>query len=106
MTVTTHESPVPKVVLKALTELTGQAELGPALLMTLRDAIEHRLEKIDAALQTYEQRYGMTFEEFEAHGRSGDLSDRLSYPVEKDYFDWDGLITRKRKLEDILHWLI
>lgn len=96
---------VPKSALRALTELTGQVELGPAILMTLHDAIEHRLEAIDAGLRAYEQRYGMSFEDFQARGRNGDLTERFAYPVEQDYFDWDGLLARQQKLRDILQWL-
>jgi hypothetical protein len=40
--------------LKAIIELTGQPQLDVAILMILRDAIEHRLEKINAALEAYE----------------------------------------------------
>ena len=108
MTILTNElaaSSVPKATLRALTELTGQVELGPAILMTLRDAIEHRLEVIEAGMRVYEQRYGMSFEKFEFNGRSGDLPARFSYPVEQDYIDWDGLIARQRKLQEILQWL-
>lgn len=96
---------VPKAALRALVELTGQVELGPAILMTLRDAIEHRLEAIEADLCAYEQRYGMTFEKFEARGRSDGLPERFSYPVEQDYFGWDSLVARRRKLKEILQWL-
>ncbi len=96
---------VPKSALRALTELTGQMELGPAILMTLHDAIEHRLEAIEADLCVYEQRYGMSFKDFQARGHSGDWAECFSYPVEQDYFDWDGLIARQRKLKDILQWL-
>ena len=107
MTVMTRDLAVavPKAALRALVELTGQVELGPAILTTLPDAIAHRLEAIEADLRTYEQRYGMTFEEFQAHGHSGDLPDRFSYQVEQDYFDWDGLVARQRKLREILQWL-
>ena len=98
-------SSMPKVARRALIELTGQVELGPAILITLRDAIEHRLESIEANLRTYEQRYGMPFEKFETSGRNGDLPECFSYSVEQDYFDWDGLVTRQRKLKEILQWL-
>jgi len=97
--------PVPKVALRALTELTGQVELAPAIVMTLNDAIKYRLESIKAEIRLYEQLYGVTFEQFEAHGRSGDLQGRSSYQTEQDYFDWDSLITRQQKLNDILQWL-
>jgi hypothetical protein len=105
-TMQTQSSPaVPKAVIKALFELTGQVELAPAILMTLKDAVEYRLENIITQIRSYELRYGMTFEQFEARGRSGDLQDRSSYQTEQDYFDWDGLVTRQQKLRDILQWL-
>jgi hypothetical protein len=108
MDVMTHAQPsppVPKAAIKALFELTGQVEIGPAILMTLKDAVEHRLEGIAAQIHAYERRYGMNFEQFQARGRSGDLPDRTSYETERDYFDWDSLVTRQQKLTDILQWL-
>jgi hypothetical protein len=106
MAVATHETPIPKATLKALIELTGQSQVDVALLMTLRDAVEHRLEKIESALRDYEQKYGMTFQQFEIQARTGEMPDRFSYEKEKDYFEWDSLVTRKRKLEEIQQWLI
>lgn len=110
MEVTTRELPISKFALKALIELTGQPQLDVAILVMLRDAIEHRLEKINVDLEAYERRYGMSFREFEAQGQSGELTeltrDRFSYEVEKDYFEWDSLVTRKRKLEETYRWLI
>lgn len=105
MDVMTGEVIIPKATLKALIEVTGQPELDVAILVMLRDAIEHRLEKIQSPLRAYEEKYGMTFEEFEAKGRSGELPDRFSQEVEEDYFEWDSLVTRQRKLEEILQWL-
>lgn len=96
---------VPKAALRALTELTGQVELGPALLITLKDAIEHRLSAIADQIRVYESRYGMIFEEFQSRGRSGDLPAPTSYRTERDYFEWDSLITRRNKLNEILQWL-
>ena len=98
-------SAIPKATLRALTELTGQIELGPAVLITLKDAVEYRLEGIASQLRTYESRYGMTFEQFETCGSNGDLPDPTAYQTEQDYFDWDGLTTRQKKLRDILQWL-
>jgi hypothetical protein len=99
-------SAIPKAALRALTELTGQVELGPAVLITLKDAVEYRLEGIAAQICTYERRYGMTFEQFDTRGRAGDLPDPTAYQTEQDYFDWDSLTTRQKKLGDILQWLV
>ena len=96
---------IPKAALRALTELTGQIELGPALLITLKDAIEHRLSVIGVQIRAYENQYGMNFEQFQSSGRSGELQAPTSYRIERDYFEWDSLITRRKKLNDILQWL-
>ena len=106
MEVTARELPISKFALKALIELTGQPQLDVAILVMLQDAIEHRLEKINVDLEAYERRYGMSFREFEAQGQSGELTDSFSYEVEKDYFEWDSRVPRKRKLEETYRWLI
>ena len=97
---------VPKVALKALTELTGEPRFDVALLIALRDAIEHRLEKISADIQTYEQKYNMTFEQFQARGEEKNIPDQFSYEVEGDYLEWEGLVSRKKKLLKINQWLV
>ena len=106
MSTTTPTTTIPKVALRALTELTGEPRLDVALLITLRDAIEHRLEKIDAAIREYERKYGMSFEKFQDQGENKSIPNQFSYEVESDYLEWDGLMSRKKKLEKIGQWLI
>jgi len=105
MTVITSEFSISKTVLRALIELTGQPQLDVAIPMALRDAVEHRLQQIEATIQTYEDKYGLSFSEFEARGRDGTLPDRFSYEVEHDYFEWDSLVTRRARLQEIRQWL-
>ncbi|MEA3351635.1 MAG: hypothetical protein U9Q82_13525 [Chloroflexota bacterium] len=106
MSTTTHTTTIPKVALRALTELTGEPRLDVALLITLQDAIEHRLNKINATIHDYEQKYSMSYKQFQARGQDKTIPDQFSYDVEKDYLEWDGLISRKKKLEQISQWLI
>ena len=73
--------------------------------ITLKDAIEHRLSVIGVQIRAYENQYGMNFEQFQSSGRSGELQAPTSYRIECDYFEWDSLITRRKKLNDILQWL-
>jgi hypothetical protein len=94
------------VALRALTELTGEPRFDVALLIALRDAVEHRLEKISEAIRDYEQTYGMSFDEFQARGQEKSIPNQFSYEVESDYLDWDGLVSRRRKLEKIRQWLV
>ena len=97
---------ISKTALQALTELTGEPRANVALLLTLQDAVAYRLGIVRTAIASLEQKHGMSFEEFEAQGRAEAASDQFAYDVERDYFEWDGLISRKQKLETIEAWLI
>jgi len=94
------------VALKALTELTGEPRLDVALHIALRDAVEYRLKKINDAIRGYECKYEMHFEQFQAHSQAENIPNQFSYKVESDYLEWDGLMSRKKKLEKIMQWLI
>ena len=102
---TTSTSTLPKVALKALTELTGEPRVDVALLIALRDAVEYRLEKIAEDIRKYEQKYDLSFKQFQARGQKGEIPDKFSYEVESDYLEWEGLISRKKKLEKIHQWI-
>ena len=102
---TTSTSTLPKVVLKALTELTGEPRVDVALLIALRDAVAYRLEQIAEDIREYEQKYGLSFKQFQIRGQKGEIPDQFSYEVESDYMEWEGLMSRKKKLEKIHQWL-
>ena len=105
MTLLSTASSIPKTTLQALTELTGEPRLNVALLLTLQDAIAHRLTKINADIQELEEKYGMPFEQFESLGKQEKLPNQFSFAVESDYLEWDGLVSRKKKLENMAQWL-
>lgn len=105
MSTTSPTTTVPKVALRALTELTGEPRFDVALIIALRDAVEHRLEKIDEAIRDYEQKYGLSFEQFQTRGQNEEIPDQFSYKVESDYLEWEGLVSRKKKLDRIHQWL-
>ena len=97
---------IPKVALRALTELTGEPRADVALLIALKDAVERRLEIVEEAVHEFEQKYRMTFEQFQARGEEGKIPNQFSYEMESVYLEWDGLISRKKNLEKIGQWLI
>lgn len=106
MTTSPSTPMISKAALRALTELTGEPRLDVALLIALQDAVEHRLGKIDEAIQEFEQKYGMRFEQFQARAREGKVPNQFSHEVESDYLEWEGLVSRKKKIEKIGQWLI
>ncbi len=96
---------VPKNALKLLTDLTGEPRFEVALWMTLRDTVEHRLEKIAAERRVYEDKYRMDFAAFKRQWDAGQVPNQYSFEVEKDYLEWEGLTTRQAKLEETAQWL-
>ena len=92
-------------LLKALTDLTGEIHLDSALRMVTRDAIAHRLESIAKQLRIWEQKYGMSFEQFDVRFQAEALPHQYSYEVEQDYLEWEGLLCRQRRLQEMGDWL-
>jgi hypothetical protein len=92
-------------LLKALTDLTGEIHLDSALRMVTQQAIAHRLESIAKQLHTLEQKYGMSFEQFNVSFQAGALSNQYSYEVEQNYLEWEGLLCRQRRLQEVRDWL-
>ncbi|MCL4396328.1 MAG: hypothetical protein M1482_16265 [Chloroflexi bacterium] len=96
---------VPKNALRLLTDLTGEPRFEVALWMALRDTVEHRLEKIAAERKAFEDKYQMDFTAFKQRWDTGQVPHQDTYEVEKDYLEWEGLITRQAKLEETAQWL-
>lgn len=97
---------IPKATLKIMTELTGEPIFERALPITLKDSIEHRLERINQELEIYQKKYRMDFTKFNALWAKEEVTNQSSYEVEKDFLEWDGLIMRKDKLEELAKWII
>ena len=91
---------------KTLMEITGEPRIEIAILELLKDAIEHRIEKINAEIKTLEGKYIMSFDEFKSKFNSGKIPDSYSYGVETDYLEWEGLMNRFSKYNSLISSLI
>jgi hypothetical protein len=99
MTITTNLS-------KVLMDITGEPRPEIAILELMKDAIDHRIEKIQTEMKKYEERYHMTFEEFKHKFDRDDIPDSYSYKVETDYLEWEGLISRLSHYKSLLSTLL
>ena len=93
-------------ILKVLSDITGEPRVDLAIHDIIRDAVEHRLEKIQIELTGLEEKYLMPFKGFDIKFQSEIIPGQFSYPVEKDYLEWEGLIHRQIRLEEILRSII
>jgi hypothetical protein len=85
--------------------LTGEPRPDVALLLVLRDALAYRLGQIEADLRAFETKYGMPFEEYRQRWESEDRDEDHRWASERDYLEWEALVTQKRRLEDVYSWL-
>ncbi len=90
-------------ITKALMDLTGEPRIELAIIDLLKDAIEHRIEKIEKEIKGYEKKYGMSFGQFKEKFVKGEISDSYSYDIEMDYLEWEGLISRLQKYTSMLN---
>ena len=93
---------IPKQTKKILVDITGEHRLDIAISMTLKDAAKYRLNEINERIRNFSDKYKADFDKFEKLWKEGKIKDKFSYNTEKDYLEWDSLMTRKNKLERIL----
>ena len=96
---------LPKKTSQLLTTLTGEARIDAALILMMRDYARYKLAEIDAALQTYKEKYGMSFADYKERWETEDIEQDYTYEAEQDYLEWESLVTRRKRLEENLIWL-
>jgi len=92
---------LPKSTAQLLTELTGDPRPETALFIILKDAIAHRLERVEASLRDYEAKYGMSFDKYKHLWETEDRPEHYSYEAETDYLEWEALVIRKKRLGNL-----
>ena len=92
-------------LLKVLTDVTGEVDLDSALRIVAQDAINYRLEHLARQIQVLEQKYGISFEQFDQRFQAGEIPSQHSYAVEEDYLEWEGLVCRQKRLQKVQVWL-
>ena len=60
--------------------------------------VKSRLEKYTQEILSFEQKYGVSFQEFDLLWDEGKIANRHSHEVEADYIDWEMLEMEKKEL--------
>jgi hypothetical protein len=87
---------------KALLDITGEPKLEIAILEILKDAVEHRIEKIESEIKHFEEKYHLPFEKFKEKFDREEVPEPYSYDAERDYLEWEGLVSRLSKYKSLL----
>ena len=73
---------------------SGTADLETALLKVVHEYIEMKIAQQEETITRLQDKWKMSFEEFERRSKDNTLGqDPYSYPVEKDYWEWDAAVT-------------
>lgn len=89
-------------ITKTILEITGEPRLEVAILGILKDAVEHRIERVEGELKRLEEKYSMTFGEFKGRFDREEFPGPYSYSIETDYLEWEGLVSRLSRYKALL----
>jgi len=92
---------LPKPAYNILRRLTGETRPDVALSIALKDLVRLRLEAAQTVIAGYEEKYGMSFSEFQQAWQAGRISAPYSYTVEGDYWAWEAAVSDIKALEEL-----
>lgn len=94
------ELALPPRLAESLLEITREPEPDMALINLMHEFIELKLESINEKMKKYERKWNMNFKKFKKACKENKLKkDTYSYEVEKDYREWEALVTLKEYYE-------
>lgn len=99
------EIPISKPLYKILIELTGERRFDVALHLATKDWVRLKLQEAEQQIKSFEQRYEMSFEKFQQAWENDQITDKFSYAVEKDYWEWETVhadLPRFRQISESL----
>lgn len=96
------ESMALKPLHRVLSQLTGEDRFEVALHLATKELAQLRLQESYRLIKSFENRYGMAFDQFQQAWESGEFPAPRSYEVEKDYWEWEAALTDRDRLKEIL----
>ena len=80
-----------------LMKATQTPDMETALWKVLSEYLDLKFDKLSERIAEFEQKWGMSFEEFSRRCKEKSLEeDVYSYKVEKDFWEWEKVVTLRR----------
>ncbi len=87
---------------EVLVKATHSKDIDDALNKIFSEYLELKLKTLREAIEEFQKKWGMSFEEFKRHFKEGTLrEDTYSFNTEKDYWQWEEAETLKKHYEEI-----
>jgi len=93
---------ISKPVYQILADLTREPRLEVALPLALKDWIRLQIREVQARQSQFQERYGMAWPAFKQAWLDGRISDKHSWDVEQDYWQWETAVTDEQRLREML----
>lgn len=94
----TNTLEIDRDIYNALIESFGENTLREKMDDILLSAMESLLEKYTREILEFEERYGVSFEEFEKLWDEGKIDNKHDHEIEGDFIDWEMLEMEKKGL--------
>ena len=94
----TNALEIDRDIYNALIESFGEEALKEKTDDIFLSAMENLLEKYSREILKFEEKYGVSFKEFEKMWDEGSIKDKHSHEIEGDFIDWEMLETEKKEL--------
>jgi hypothetical protein len=95
---------LPKGTAQALRDVTGEERPDIALIIVLRDAVAFRLQDIADGIRAFETKYGVPFDQYQERWDAEEREEDYSWEAEQDFLDWEALVARRQRLENVYGW--
>jgi hypothetical protein len=92
---------LPKPAYNVLRRLTGETRPDVALSVALKDLVRLRLEAAQMVIANFEEKYGMSFNEFREAWQAGHIPAPHSYAVESDHWAWEAAVSDVKVLQEL-----
>jgi len=73
--------------------------------MRERELMYLKLKEVVEQRKRFEERYQMEFEAFKRTWNEGQIPNKYSYEVERDYWEWEAAVTDEKRLRETLEEL-
>lgn len=91
-----------KKIYEAFVETIGEHELKERANELFLASLESMLVKYSREILRFEEKYGVSFPEYERLWDEGKIEAKYSYEVEADFIDWEMLEMEKKELLKVL----
>ena len=96
---------VSKPIYRILNTLTGEPSVEVALPLALKELVHLKLQQSVQQRSGFEERYGMDFATFQQTWTSNEDSQKHTYEIEQDLWEWEAAVTDEDRYQEMLKGL-